>query len=719
MEILHKELKASLRCLLFVCTIVSASASTAEGKEITNDVCKDRTQEDIPVGDFENIGMPQSSLYINQGYDTTSDEGFWSDKGNWLYGHDGLDTEGESETPGVNDVAAMLDGVVILSRCYYQTDGWGESIIIATRANEYSGQVITHHYHHMHAANEGESYWTTRKFNACDYVTAGEVIGKEGNTGNSGGSHLHVSIRLWQNVKELNEAIAAVADSSRPKYPLFGYGYTSGDDEKLARNLDPQGFIFNTFSDYQWEEGAQPPYGWSLSSVLTMRAKGVDFGFFDGRFGAGEQVKKRGLARWLKIAARRQDSVPQTATFSDLPLDDPDSVYVEMMVRYPQGHPVFNPDHSCQGGAKKFCPDAAVNRAEALKAVIMAFYGDEFIRDYDQNIWAQSYNLAIQLLDIFTDVPVLAWYAPYVYFGVNHGLVSEQDLFSPQEPVSREQMAKWIVTGIGYVETIASSLCYVNACPEGYYCETMEGGCVQVPICVPYEANACEIGGGYVPEPPPSPACATGYTQCQSDCCDNKSETCFEGSACYCVGNFLDCGNGICKNSQTDNNNCGGCGNVCDSGESCTNGFCVPGQTCQCSSGTCCDGCHIKPDIFTASPAKACFNNTQGAGTPTLCLEMQKVNGPNFRYRACKQTGIFQNPFTYQLKDNNNLVNFNKYNGSQGATCTGWQNFEVSYIGYGSGNGAGLQAEIISPPGCVQTNCKYKTGTITISKTCN
>ena len=713
-----------LICLAFLCAFFAAKNAAGE-TPVTDGVCDQLLFADIPVGDFSSpadapVTPPQEPLYINQKYHTSYEEGYYAEEV-WMYGHDGLDTEGESDKPGVNDVVSIQPGVVILSKAAALTGGWGESIIIATRTNAYSEEIITHHYHHLHSEGHGGDYATTRQLSACDAVPAGIIVGKEGTTGNSNGSHLHLSVRRWANMAELSSAI------KKGGHTLFGYGYTFGDDAKMARNLDPEGLIFDTYRDYAWENAVQPDYAWSLPFVRKMRRRGIEFGLFDGRYGAGGQVKKREAARWLKIGAKLQNTTAMIPTFSDVPFTDPDSVYIEKLVRFPSAHPVFNPGHSCQQGAEMFCPDAALNRAEALKAVIMAFYGEEFIRDYDQNIWTQSYNLAVELLDIFTDVPVLAWYAPYVYFGANHGLVTQQDIFAPEEPVRREQMAKWIITGSEYKDGKSGNSCDSNACAAGSYCSGTGNKCVPIPSCVPSEDHQCEVGGGYQApaQPPPedntnpSPACAAGYTPCQNDCCDNKSEVCFEGSACYCFNNFLDCGDGVCRDSMKDNANCGGCGNVCDPGKTCTNGFCIPGQQCECTSGTCCDGCHYKPDAYTASATQSCYGNPQGVGTPTLCLETQKVTGPNFRYRVCKQGGTFQNSFTYRLKDNNNLVNFTNLNGPAGASCTGWQNFEVSYLGYGASESAGLQAEIISPAGCAQASCKYKTGTITITKTCS
>jgi hypothetical protein len=722
---------------------IIAVSSVARGEdEITDAKCENLVTGDIPVADYQHdLVLPQDSITVNQNYNTSYDDGYWYGS-TWMYGHDGLDTEGASDTPGVNDVYAILPGVVILSKRYGLTGGWGESIIVATRMNAFSEEILTHHYHHLHATGEGDSYETTRLFNACDALAGGESIAKEGTTGNSNGSHLHISVRLWENLKTLNDAIE---DGGKN---LYGYGYVFGTVSKLARNLDPEGFLFNTFRDYQWGDGEAPSYIWSFPYALKMRRLGVHFGLYDGRFGAGEHVTRRQAARWMKIGAMRVSENPATETFTDVPKTDPDFPYIESLVRFPSEHPVLDPDHSCENGGKYFCPEDGLKRAEALKMVIMAFYGDEFIQEYVHSIWTQSYDMAIITLGIFVDVPAIAWYAPYIYFGVTKGLVTSQDFFHPVDEITKEELAKWIVTGVENITGPSDSICEGVVCPEGRYCSTDGAGCAEMPTCVPSESHACEVGGGYVEPYPDAGTCQQGQTSCGNNCC-NLDQYCDNG---YCLQQQnCPCSSGIC---------CDGCnyrpaGDVCDqwyvygcegpnpgqnarkatvrkycTGQSAvcdgqqeqlgwqTDQDCSLSQVCQVVNGMpeCVGNC---TDTYTADASSACYGNPQGSGTPTLCLEVQKNSGASFRYRICKDTGTYQNSFTYRLKDDNNMVNFTQYDGSAGLTCTTWKDFSVSYVtAYGTVNGAGLEAEVISPAGCAQSQCRYKTGTVTVSKEC-
>ncbi|MFO0653388.1 MAG: hypothetical protein U0326_44620 [Polyangiales bacterium] len=91
-----------------------------------------------------------------------------------------------------------------------------------------------------------------------------------------------------------------------------------------------------------------------------------------------------------------------------------------------------------------------------------------------------------------------------------------------------------------------------------------------------------------------APVCTTGLTMCPSDggfvCVDTNSDrnncggcgrTCCAGSACFSGSCPLGCAAGttrcgcICTNLQNDTSNCGMCGNPCPAGAFCTAGMCV------------------------------------------------------------------------------------------------------------------------------------------------
>jgi hypothetical protein len=82
--------------------------------------------------------------------------------------------------------------------------------------------------------------------------------------------------------------------------------------------------------------------------------------------------------------------------------------------------------------------------------------------------------------------------------------------------------------------------------------------------------------------------------------------TCFGGqSNCGCS----DAGPGTCVNEQTDNNNCGGCGIICTSPNSCQSGSCKPPPPVPCTGG-------VAPNN-TPTGCVPCDGNTNGVCTST------------------------------------------------------------------------------------------------------
>mgnify|MGYP002623260522 CR=1 FL=1 len=723
----------------------------------------------IPVADFSaDHSMPLEPIRITQDYNNHK-------------GHNGLDLGGECSgwAEGKEKIHNVFKGIVILSREHdpNNDDGWGSAVCTASRPNPDSEEIVTHCSHHIHK--------NSRFINACQEVNPGDLIGLEGNTGNSHGAHLHYTTRRWKNLEELRQAIGYAKTSQGGKLTktknFFGNnGYGAHNGSHLNGHLDPTGMLTHTFTDYVSENGNAPAYGWSLPYVLNMRNHGIEFGLFDGRFGAGELVTRREAARWLKIG-RELSSESGNADFLDVPPSYSEYPYIEALANFPEYLPVIDPKRACEPNMfPSFCPDSNVNRAEALKMVIMTFYGEEYMELYFDDFWNGTLNSVLSLFHNFDDVSGMEWYASYVYFGLKKGLVAPNSSFNPDQPVRREEMAKWIMMGRDHVFGQYTSACLTTFCPSGQYCDPDTIQCTELPECVPSAYKTCEIGGGNpdipqecdvvncTPGEVKSQACGTNNTgtqwaECGNDCMWEPWGECEGGGTCS-PGQTTSCGNcgtmtcntygqwgpcqnqGVCQPGQQQNQTCNNVGIQTQSCQSsCTWGSwgqcsaeCTPGQVQQqsctvngqsgmqektCNSNgqwgnwsTCQSSCQ---DTYLASSSQACYGNPNSSGSPTICLNVQQNSGPNWQYRICKSGGSFSQNWSSELRDDNNVQLLDTYNGSAGSSCSPWRNINVSYInGYGAVNGAGLMGYIKSPSTCTYNECKYRTGYVTIRKEC-
>ncbi|MDD1655037.1 MAG: hypothetical protein LUO91_04945, partial [Methanomicrobiales archaeon] len=119
--------------------------------------------------------------------------------------------------------------------------------------------------------------------------------------------------------------------------------------------------------------------------------------------------------------------------------------------------------------------------------------------------------------------------------------------------------------------------------------------------------------------------CGTGLTACSLDpyspvsktspknfiCADLQADEANCGACGKVCGTGETCCDGKCVDRGTDESNCGSCGNVCPSGQTCTEGICSPSGTgaVQCPSGC---GCML-PTEASAKDYTLC------GGVRTLC----------------------------------------------------------------------------------------------------
>ncbi len=605
----------------------------AEGKTpITSSLCTKFYSGDIPVADFHQpVPLPFTQLRITQKYNTTKAEGFCLISGSFAnsnspvckgkiihYGHDGLDLNPLGAKDGQYDVHSISKGLVLASTNRKFMGSWGETIIIASRTNLYSTQILTFHYYHLHATGDpnGKKYTTSRQVNACDHVIAGEVLAKEGNT-NGWPVHLHVTIRRWSNWQELQQALI-----NSPSV-FYGYGYARNRQYLLANYLDPEGFLTNT-----WRDLNHTAIKGNVES-LFLRSQGIEFGLWNGNFGFNKTVSRSEMARWVKIAAQVPNQFSTQANFIDVGNSHPDFPYIQALLQYPKhSFSVLNAEASCLQVGNYFCPNKQVTEAEALKMIILAFYPNQYLQTYADLFWYSDPTLAQAYLSTLNGIDTSAWYAPFFYFAYQQHLIGDYEWMNAAHSITRRQAVIWLTKGMNKKLLNSSTGC--GLCLSGQYCNLQNGQCDTVPSCISTEGFPCPVGGGNI-KPDKSPVCTPGQIQKQT--CNNGGHMIKKCDSVGQWGNWSTCQqSAVCVSGQVQTIFCslGSQTRSCfpngqwSSWSACqSTGECSPGQTdtqicsggwqhrtcnnnrywegwsacqisCNCQSGDCCDGCHYK-----------------------------------------------------------------------------------------------------------------------------
>ena len=134
-----------------------------------------------------------------------------------------------------------------------------------------------------------------------------------------------------------------------------------------------------------------------------------------------------------------------------------------------------------------------------------------------------------------------------------------------------------------------------------------------------------------------------------------KSNTQTTGTAC--TGDLISC-SGVCKNLDTDNSNCGQCGDACSSSQYCLNGVCTNSNKANCGSlgGACALGQYCWLNVCRAcKPQATCVHNNQ------TCSEDGNT--------CTCGNGLTYNPADYLCYDlQTDILNC----GEIGHTCTGF-----------------------------------------------
>lgn len=178
-----------------------------------------------------------------------------------------------------------------------------------------------------------------------------------------------------------------------------------------------------------------------------------------------------------------------------------------------------------------------------------------------------------------------------------------------------------------------------TSCADGLECKECLGSTQRQ--CTPEDECCNGCGGGF--------ECIAGACQCKLvdffDCngtcievCPSDQECQPDAGQCGCRDPSLTLCDRVCVDTQSDEANCGACGNACDDGASCNGGACAapgvgepcPDGVCEeggfCSNGVCCaDGCETAceavpaDEACTAPPTASAPENGGACGADGQC----------------------------------------------------------------------------------------------------
>jgi hypothetical protein len=172
-----------------------------------------------------------------------------------------------------------------------------------------------------------------------------------------------------------------------------------------------------------------PPPHMFHDQVNTIARRGVTAGCGSGNFCAGASNTRQQMAVFLLKSKFGADHVPPPAAgvFTDVPADSPFAPWIEEVA-------ALQISVGCGGG--RFCPQEPVTRAQMAVFLLKALLGS-------------GYTPASATGTIFGDVPsggfAAAWIEDLYNRGITGGCQASPLLYCPSTPVTRGQMAVFLV----------------------------------------------------------------------------------------------------------------------------------------------------------------------------------------------------------------------------------------------------------------------------------
>lgn len=261
--------------------------------------------------------------------------------------------------------------------------------------------------HSVTWASSGKVSITLKNITADMSVTANTTYGGTATTSykvtKSEDSHSTISLSTNSSTVYAGQALTVTVTPDN-NYYLRSVTLKLGSTTKTLYTTT-NSFVYNgyTYSVYHYSDGSMSIYFPELSNDLTVTSK--------------------------------------TTRGTDPNLND---VVISTPVTTPDTTSNYHSAYIAGYGNGLFMPYGTTTRAQALVMLVRAFYGAT-----DTSV-AQSYASSP-----FNDVPSNAWYAPYVAYAYNQGILTGThgvgSNFRPQEPITRAEYTEWACRFMGIV----------------------------------------------------------------------------------------------------------------------------------------------------------------------------------------------------------------------------------------------------------------------------
>ena len=173
---------------------------------------------------------------------------------------------------------------------------------------------------------------------------------------------------------------------------------------------------------------------WSYENIEKLLESGITTGCGDGNYCPGDTVTRAQMAVFLERGIQGSDFAPPSASgvFADVPLDYWAADWIEQF--FADGI-----TKGCDTEPLSYCPEQEVTRAEMAIFLLRAKYGSSYSPPKATGIFS----------DVSTDYWAADWIEQLYAEGITTGCGESPLRFCPDDSVTRDQMAAFLVRTFG------------------------------------------------------------------------------------------------------------------------------------------------------------------------------------------------------------------------------------------------------------------------------